>query len=170
MEKKEFKRGTVAGGIVRIAISLVIVVFSAVFIIRAASSFGEGDNFGPIFMCAIGGIMVIASITFIINGIKMIMDGKKSLDALHNGHAKTGRIVDLFSTEVQENNNGCVSSYTIYSLKFEYTDDFGNLSESEEQVSLKIYEELQAKTLIPILVLKERAVFDKKKFEEENGL
>ena len=56
----------------------------------------------------------------------------------------------------------------IYNLKFEYTDDFGNLCESEEQVSKKIYEMLQVKTLVPILVYGERAIFDKKKFDSEN--
>ena len=78
-------------------------------------------------------------------------------------------IVDLSETEVTENNNGCVSNYTIYNLKFEYTDDFGNLCESQEQISLKVYEILKQKTLVPILVYKERAVFDKKKFDIENN-
>ena len=39
------------------------------------------------------------------------------------GHSENGRITDLTETEVTENNNGCVSNYTIYNLKFEYTDD-----------------------------------------------
>lgn len=112
--------------------------------------------------------MIIASIGFIINGIKMIIDGKKSLDVVRNGHSETGRIIDLTETEVTENHNGCVSNYTIYNLKFEYTDDFGNLCESQEQVSQKIYEALQQMTLVPILVYKERAIFDKKRFDNEN--
>ena len=57
----------------------------------------------------------------------------------------------------------------IYNLKFEYTDDFGNLCESQEQISQNIYEKLKQMTLVPILVYKERAVFDKKKFDIENN-
>ena len=69
-----------------------------------------------------------------------------------------------------ENNNGCVSNYTIYNLKFEYRDDSGNLCESQEQVSQKIYEKLQQMTLVPILVYGERAIFDKKRFDDENNM
>ena len=34
----------------------------------------------------------------------------------------------------------------------------------------KIYEKLKELTLVPILVYKERAIFDKKKFDEENNI
>lgn len=114
--------------------------------------------------------MIIASISFVINGIKMIIDGKKSFEVSRKGRTATGKIIDLTETEVTENNNGCVSHYIIYNLKFEYTDDFGNLCESQEQVSQKIYEKLKELTLVPILVYKERAIFDKKKFDEENDI
>ena len=67
-----------------------------------------------------------------------------------------------------ENNNGSVSRYTIYNLKFEYTDDNGNLCESQEQISQNVYDKLQERTLVPILVYKERAIFDKKRFDSEN--
>ena len=67
-----------------------------------------------------------------------------------------------------ENNNGAVTRYNIYTLKFEYTDDSGNLCESSEQISKKIYNKLQEMLLVPVLVLGERAIFDRKKFEEEN--
>ena len=105
----------------------------------------------------------------IVNGVKMIIDGKKSLEVLKKGHQESGRILDLTETEVTENNNGNVSRYMIYNLKFEYTDDFGNLCESQEQISQNIYEKLKQMTLVPILVYKERAVFDKKKFDIENN-
>ena len=54
-------------------------------------------------------------------------------------------------------------------MKFEYTDDFGKLCESEEQISQVVYIKLQTKNLVPILVYGERAIFDRKRFEEENN-
>lgn len=169
MEKKKFNRGTMTGGIVRIAIALVAIII-AVFVFKSAiGSYDPEEKFGTVFMCIIGGIMTVASIGFIGNGIKMIIDGKKSLDVARKGHAETGKILDLSETEVTENHNGCVSRYTIYNLKFEYTDETGNLCESREQVSQAVYNRLQEVSLVPILVYKQRAVFDKKKFEAENN-
>lgn len=170
MEKKNFNRGTMVGGIVRIAIALIAAVIAIKVISSGISSYDPDDKFGTVFMCLIGGIMIIASIAFIANGIKMIIDGKKSFDVSRKGHSENGMIVDLSETEVTENNNGCVSNYTIYNLKFEYTDDFGNLCESQEQISQKVYEKLQEKTLVPILVYGERAIFDKKRFNSENNV
>ena len=170
MEKKKFNRGTMVGGVARIAIALVAVIIAAFVIRSGVDSYDPEDKFGTIFMCIIGGIMIIAAIGFIGNGVKMIIDGKKSFAVARKGHSENGKIVDLTQTEVTENNNGCVSNYTIYNLKFEYTDDFGNLCESQEQVSQKVYEELQQKTLVPILVYGERAVFDKKRFDNENNI
>ena len=170
MEKKKFNRGTMIGGIVRIVIALIAVLIAITVISSGIKSYDPEDKFGTIFMCLIGGIMIIAAIGFIGNGAKMIIDGKKSLEVSHKGHSENGRITDLTETEVTENNNGCVSNYTIYNLKFEYTDDSGNLCESQEQVSQKIYEKLQQMTLVPILVYGERAVFDKKRFDDENNM
>lgn len=169
MEKKKFNRGTMTGGIVRIIIAVIAIIIAINIIVPSIKVDDSDDKFGTIFMCLIGGIMIIAAIGFIGNGIKMIIDGKKSLDVTRNGHCETGRIIDLTETEVTENNNGSVSRYTIYNLKFEYTDDFGNLCESQEQISQNIYEKLKQMTLVPILVYKERAVFDKKKFDIENN-
>ncbi len=169
MEKKKFNRGTMTGGIVRIAIAVVAIIIAINVIASSIKADDSDDKFGTIFMCLIGGIMLIAAIGFIGNGIKMIIDGKKSLDVTRNGHCETGRIIDLTETEVTENNNGNVSRYIIYNLKFEYTDDFGNLCESQEQISQNVYEKLKQMTLVPILVYKERAVFDKKKFDIENN-
>lgn len=169
MEKKKFNRGTMTGGIVRIAIASVAIII-AVFVFRSAiGSYDPEDKFGTVFMCIIGGIMVVASIGFIGNGIKMIIDGKKSLEVSKKGHSADGKITDLTETEVTENNNGSVSRYTIYNLKFEYTDDNGNLCENQEQVSQNVYDKLQERTLVPILVYKERAIFDKKRFDVENA-
>ena len=95
---------------------------------------------------------------------------KKSLEVAKSWHSENGKIVDLSATEVTENNNGCVSAYIIYNLKFEYTDDSGNLCESREQISKNVYDKLQQKTLVPILVYKERAIFDKKRFDDENNM
>ena len=92
------------------------------------------------------------------------------MEVAKKGHLENGRIIDLTETEVTETNNGSVSHYTIYNLKFEYTDDFGNLCENEEQISLKVYEKLQQLTLVPILVYGERAIFDKKRFDAENDI
>lgn len=170
MEKKKFNRGTMTGGIVRIIIAVIAIAIAVTVISSGISSYDPEDKFGTIFMCLIGGVMIIASIGFIGNGIKMVIDGKKSMEVAKKGHLENGRIIDLTETEVTETNNGSVSHYTIYNLKFEYTDDFGNLCESEEQISQKIYEKLQQLTLVPILVYGERAIFDKKRFDAENDI
>ena len=170
MEKKKFNRGTMTGGIVRIIIAVIAIAIAVTVISSGISSYDPEDKFGTIFMCLIGGVMIIASIGFIGNGIKMVIDGKKSMEVAKKGHLENGRIIDLTETEVTETNNGSVSRYTIYNLKFEYTDDFGNLCESEEQISQKIYEKLQQLTLVPILVYGERAIFDKKRFDDENDI
>lgn len=167
MERKKFNRGTVSGGIVRIAIALVAIIIATVLLSSQIKSWDSENAGGGIFMCIIASIMIVASIYFIFNGAKMIIDGKKSLEVAKKGHPENGRILNLFETEVTENNNGCVSHYTIYNLKFEYTDDNGNLCESQEQISGKAYEQLQEKTLVPILVYGERAIFDKKRFESK---
>lgn len=168
MERKKFKRGTINGGIARIAISFVAMVIAIIVLTSAIKSWDTEDAGGNIFMCIIAGIMLVAGVAFVVDGIKMIIDGKKSLEVTKKGHSANGKIVNLYETEVTENNNGCVSHYSIYTLKFEYTSDDGNLCESEEQVSEKVYSNLQEKTLVPILVYKERAIFDKKRFENEN--
>ena len=170
MEKKNFNRGTMGGGIARIIIALVAAVIAVTVICSGIKSYDPEDKFGTVFMCLIGGIMIVASIGFVCNGVKMIIDGKKSFEVSRKGHSENGRITDLSETEVTENNNGCVSNYTIYNLKFEYTDDSGNLCESQEQISQNVYEKLQQMTLVPILVYGERAIFDKKRFDNENNI
>ena len=162
MERKKFERGTMVGGIVRIVIALIAVIIAANVIASGVKNHDpDDDKFGVVFMYLIGGIMIVAAAGFLCNGVKMIIDGKKSLDVARKGHAETGKILDLSETEVTENHNGCVSRYTIYNLKFEYTDDSGNLCESEEQISRAAYETLGGMALVPILVYGERAIFDK---------
>ena len=162
MDKKQFNRGTMTGGIVRIVIAFVAAAIAATVISTAIGSHDPEDGAGGvIFMCIIGGIMLVASVGFVINGIKMIIDGRKSFIVARKGHPESGRITNLSETEVTENHNGCVSRYTIYNLKFEYTDDSGNLCESEEQISRAAYDALGEMTLVPILVYGERAIFDK---------
>ncbi len=168
MERKTFERGTVVGGIVRIAISAVAVIVAVIVLKNTVETWDPEELGGKIFMCVIAGFMIIAAVAFVINGAKMIVDGKKSFEVSRKGHSERGRIVDLVITEVTEHNNGAVSRYNVYTLKFEYTDDSGNLCESTEQVSPKIYNKLQEMKLVPILVWGERAIFDRKKFEAEN--
>ncbi len=170
MERKKFNRGTMAGGVVRILIAVVAIAIAITVISSGIDSYDPEDKFGTVFMCLIGGIMIIAAVGFIANGVKMVIDGKKSFEVARKGHSENGRIIDLSETEVTENNNGCVSNYTIYNLKFEYTDDSGNLCENQEQISQNVYEKLQQAALVPILVYGERAIFDKKKFDEENNI
>lgn len=167
MERKKFNRGTVTGGIVRIVIAGIAMIIAAIVLSSALKSWDPENVGGGVFMCVIASLMIIAGVYFVINGIKMIIDGKKSFEVLKKGHTEDGRILDLTETEVTETNNGCVSHYTIYNLKFEYTDDNGQLCESQEQVSEKVFAELKEKTLVPILVYKERAIFDRKKFNAE---
>ena len=166
MKRKQFDRGTIAGGIARIAIALIAIAIAGTVIASGIRSQDPDDKFGSVFMFLIGGIMIIA-VGFIGNGIKMIVDGGKSSAVSRKGHSETAKILDLTETEVTETNNGSTSVYTIYNLKFEYTDDSGNLCESKEQISRRIFEKLQTATLVPVLVYGERAVFDKNKFEKE---
>lgn len=168
MERKKFNRGTMTGGIIRIAIAAVAIVIAIIVLVTAAGSKDPEDNLGNIFMYIIGGIMIVAAIGFICSGVKMAIDGRKSFIVARKGHEENGKIVDLSETEVTERNNGTVSHYTIYNLKFEYTDDLGKLCESEEQISQAVYMKLQGKTLVPILVYGERAIFDRKRFDAEN--
>lgn len=168
MERKKFNRGTITGGIIRIIVSAIGMTIAVIVLSSTIKSWDADNLGGGIFMCFIASIMMIASIYFTINGIKMIIDGKKSMEVLKKGHSENGRIIDLFATEVTENINGCVSNYTIYNLKFEYTNDNGILCENEEQVSEKVYAKLQKRELVPIIVYKERAIFDRKKFENED--
>lgn len=170
MERNSFERGTVTGGIVRIAIAAVAAVVGAIVLINTISTWDPEELAGKIFMCVIGGFMIVAAVAFIINGVQMIANGKKSLEVSRKGHSERGRILDLTITEVTEHNNGAVTRYNVYTLKFEYTDDSGNLCESSETISKKIYQKLEEMQLVPILVLGERAIFDKKKFDEENFL
>ena len=83
MEKKKFNRGTMVGGIVRIVIALIAVLIAIIVITSGIKSYDPEDKFGTIFMCLIGGIMIIEAIGFIGNGAKMIIDGKKSLEVAH---------------------------------------------------------------------------------------
>lgn len=168
MERKTFERGTVTGGIVRIAVCTAAFVVASVILVRTVRGWDSEEPGGRIFMCAVCAIFLIASVAFFINGLRMISDGRKSFEVARKGHAERGRILNLSITEVKENNNGAVSRYLLYLLKFEYTDDSGNLCESSEQISERIYKKLEEMQLVPILVLGERAVFDKKRFEEEN--
>lgn len=165
MERKKFKRGTMTGGVIRTIIACVGILIAIIVLSSTIKSWDPEELGGKIFMCFISLVIIIASITFIVSGIKMIMDGRQSLIVLKKGHPENGKITDLTETEVTETVNGCISNYTIYNLEYEYTNDFGDLCETEEQISEKVYDQLKKRTLVPILVLGKRAVFDKKRFD-----
>ena len=169
MERKKFNRGTVTGGIIRIVISVVMMIISVIVLSSAIKSWDSENVAGGVFMCIISIALLCAGVYFIIEGIKVVIDGKKSLEVVKKGHSENGRIIDLTATEVTETNgNGYTSHYTVYNLKFEYNSDNGELCESQEQVSEKAYGKLQTMKIVPILVYQQRAVFDRKKFEAEN--
>lgn len=168
MDRKSFERGTVVGGIVRIVISLVAIIIAIVILVNTIQTWDPEEMGGKVFMCIIAGFFLIMSVVFVVFGSQMIINRKKSFEVSRKGHSERGRIIDLTVTEVTERNYGAVTHYNVFTLKFEYTDDSGNLCESSEQISEKIYNKLQEMKLVPILVLGERAIFDKKKFEEEN--
>lgn len=169
MERKKFNRGTVTGGTIRIIVASVAIIIATIVLSSAIKSWDPENVGGGIFMCFIAAIMLSASIYFIVDGVKMVINGKKSLEVVKKGHSESGRIIDLTATEVTETNgNGYTSHYTVYNLKFEYNSDNGELCESQEQVSEKAYGKLQTMKIVPILVYQERAVFDRKKFEAEN--
>lgn len=68
MERKKFNRGTMVGGLVRIAIAAVAVIIAVIVLVTAARSQDPDDNLGNIFMYIVGGIMVVAAIGFIASG------------------------------------------------------------------------------------------------------
>lgn len=169
MERKKFKRGTITGGVIRTIIACIGIIVATVVLTSTIKSWDPEELGGKIFMCFISLIIFVASITFIVSGIKMIIDGRQSLIVLKKGHPESGKITDLTATEVTETVNGCISNYTIYNLKYEYTNDFGDLCKTEEQISDKVYEKLTKRTLVPILVYNKRAVFDKKRFDSDTA-
>ena len=75
MERKSFERGTVVGGIVRIAISAVAVIVAVIVLKNTVETWDPEELGGKIFMCVIAGFMIIAAVAFVINGAKMIVDG-----------------------------------------------------------------------------------------------
>lgn len=168
MQRKSFERGTVAGGLIRICIAVIAIIVAVVVLVNAIQNWDPEEIGGKVFMCAVGAFFMLAGITFIVYGVQMIVNGRKSMEVSRKGHPERGRIIDLTINEVTERTNGAVTHYNVYTLKFEYTDDNGNLCESSEQISLKVFNKLQEMKLVPILVLGERAIFDKHKFEEEN--
>lgn len=167
MERKKYNRGTVTGGITQIVVAAIAVFIAILVLVNASGNKDADDKTGRIFMFVIGFIMLGASGFFVYNGVRLILDGKKSFEVARKGHPENGKILDLSETLVTENNNGVVYNYTVYNLKFEYTDDDGKLCESKEQISKKAYEQLQERTLVPILVYGERAIFDKKRLDNE---
>lgn len=168
MERKSFERGTVVGGVVRIIISIIAMAVAVIVLVNTIQTWDPEEIGGKVFMCVIGAFILAASVAFVINGVQMLRNGKKSMEVSRKGHSERGRISETSVTEVTENNNGAITRYNVYNLKFEYTDDGGNLCENSEQISEKIYKKLQDMKLVPILVYDERAIFDRKKFEEEN--
>ena len=108
MERKSFERGTVVGGIVRVLISVVAIVVASIVMATAIRTWEADEAGGKIFQCVIAGILILAGVVFIINGVQMIRNGKKSFEVTKKGHSERGRILDLTVTEVTENNNGAV--------------------------------------------------------------
>ena len=109
MERKSFERGTVVGGIVRVLISVVAIVVASIVMATAIRTWEADEAGGKIFQCVIAGILILAGVVFIINGVQMIRNGKKSFEVTKKGHSERGRILDLTVTEVTENNNGAIT-------------------------------------------------------------
>lgn len=137
MERKKYNRGTVTGGITQIVVAAIAVFIAILVLVNASGNKDADDKTGRIFMFVIGFIMLGALSFFVYNGVRLILDGKKSFEVARKGHPENGKILDLSETLVTENNNGVVYNYTVYNLKFEYTDDDGKLCESKEQISKK---------------------------------
>ena len=117
MERKKFNRGTVTGGVVRLIISIVAIAISVIVVKSGLSVWDPEDVFDCVFMLIIASIIGVSGLVFIVQGIKMIIDGRKSHEVSKKGHSENGRITDLFETEVTENDNGFFSHYFIYTLK-----------------------------------------------------
>lgn len=82
MERKKFNRGTMTGGIIRIFVAVVAIIIASIILSSTIASWDKDEMAGSIFMCFIAGVIICASIYFIVNGVKMIIDGKKSLEVL----------------------------------------------------------------------------------------
>lgn len=79
MERKKFNRGTMVGGLVRIAIAAVAIIIAVIVLVTAARSQDPDDNLGNIFMYIVGGIMVVAAIGFIASGKKWLLTEENRL-------------------------------------------------------------------------------------------
>lgn len=167
MERKKFNRGTIRGGIIRVIVAAISMVIAIIVLSFAIKNWDKESPAGGVFLCIIASAILIAGVWFIFNGVKMVLNGKKSLEVAKKGHQELGKILNLYETEVTERINTTVSHYTTYNLKFEYTNDNGELCESEEMISPKAYEKLKEMQEAPILVYGERAIFDRKKFDSE---
>lgn len=144
-----------------IAIAIIVLSF-------AISDFDIDDVGGSVFMFIICGMFFIFGTVSLISAVKAVIDGNKSRAVKKNGKASTGKVIKLQEIEHSETRNGATTRYISYHIIFEYQDELGNLSESNEQISKKIFDALQDVSIIPVLVYKERAIFNVEEFEKEN--
>lgn len=168
MDKKKFNRGSIGGGIAQFIITGVCIAVAVIVLSLAIKDFDKDDVGGSVFMFIICGMFFIFGTVSLIGAVKTVIDGNKSRKVKRNGRASTGKVVKLFEIEHSETRNGATSRYITYHANFEYRDDFDNLCESEEQISKRVFDKLGDISIIPILVYKERAIFNVDEFEKEN--
>lgn len=96
MERKSFERGTVVGGVVRIIISIIAMAVAVIVLVNTIQTWDPEEIGGKVFMCVIGAFILAASVAFVINGVQMLRNGKKSMEVSRKGHSERGRISENF--------------------------------------------------------------------------
>lgn len=167
MERKSYQRGGIAAGVIRIIIALSALAIGVISLLVFLRVKEEHDALGIGLLAFIEAVILAVSLVSLISGIKVLVNGSKSLKVSRKGHEEWGRVLKLYVTEVFDRTGSSVSTYNLYTLRFEYKDDEGNLSTSEEHVSLKTYRSLEGREIIPIKVYGKRAILDSKRINDE---
>jgi hypothetical protein len=157
-ETKVFKKGSILIGLSTIVISLGLISFIMIFLLNQNSEFHF--SFYGILMIILA---VVLFFTFI-DGLIMLWNGTTCEKVRKSGQKDYGSISKLWCEE----KNIYGKSYYFYYMKFSYRDEYGFVSEQEEKISIEIFERLHHTQMVPIIIYKERAIFDKKTFIAQN--
>lgn len=148
-DRKPYQRGSVPGGIFG-------VVFSVVFIALAIGMTGAFGLFGLLF-AAFG-------VFFLVVSINQIRNGRKSDEVARKGKEATALVKGKRRQYHSSHHSGRILGHYTYYVLYEYTDESGVLRECEEALSAREYDEVIEGGVIPVLVYRERAIFDKDKY------
>ena len=116
-------------------------------------------------MGGIFGLLFAAfGVFFLVLSILQIQNGLKSDEVVKKGKPSTALVKKKWHQTHTNHHNGMIHTHKTYHLLYEYTDENDALREGEESLSAKEYDEIVEGGVIPVLVYRERAVFDKDKY------